>query len=512
MNEKVRCIRCVFPCEVVVDVLLLSRLQFALTILFHYIFPTLTIGLSAVLIYLEAHWLWTNDPIYRNAVKFWAKIYGLNFAMGVATGIVMEFQFGTNWGAYSRYVGDVFGSALAAEGIFAFFLESGFLSVMLFGWDRVSRGFHFFATTMVGLGSIFSSIWITVANSWQQTPAGFRIAERIVDGVVLRRAEIVDYWAMIFNPSTLHRLFHVWIGAFLVGAFFVMSISAWYLLKKRHAEFARRSFNDALLLALLLSSAQMFSGHLNAEMVGKYQPAKLAAFEGHFQTGEGGAPLYLFGWPDEAAEQVRLGAAIPGMLSFLLHGDLHQPVAGLKELRPLYGTPPVWISFQLYHFMISVGVLLLMISFYAMFCRFRGTLYRKTWLLWCFVIAVLPALLANEAGWAAAEVGRQPWVVYPLVTESGGVISGLRTSDALSEVLRSDQVMSSLMMFGILYLLLFSLWFYLLYRKIHQGPELGGAEIETSPREGGVVQAATVVADHRGGLADEPEEGGNDPE
>jgi cytochrome d ubiquinol oxidase subunit I len=209
------------------DVVLLSRLQFALTIMFHYIFPTLTIGLSVVLVFLEYRWLRTRDPIYLTAVKFWANLFGLGFAMGVVTGIVMEFQFGTNWAVYSRFVGDVFGSALAAEGIFAFFLESGFLAVMLFGWDRVSQGFHFFSTCMVALGSIFSSVWIVVANSWQQTPAGFHLVERTLHGVVRQRAEIVDFWAMVFNPSSMDRLVHVLLGCFLVGAFFVMSVSAW---------------------------------------------------------------------------------------------------------------------------------------------------------------------------------------------------------------------------------------------------------------------------------------------
>ena len=235
------------------DVVLLSRLQFALTIMFHYLFPPLTIGLGVVLVYLEAMYLRTKDPLYHTAARFWTRVFALNFAIGVATGIVMEFEFGTNWAVYSRFVGDVFGSALAAEGIFAFFLESGFLAILVFGWDRVSPATHFFATVMVSLGSIFSAIWIVVANSWQQTPAGHQIVQMtrdgqpwFVGGEPMIRAEIVDFWALVFNPSTLHRLIHVWIGAFIMGAFFVMSISAWYLLKKRHEEFARRSFSGAL--------------------------------------------------------------------------------------------------------------------------------------------------------------------------------------------------------------------------------------------------------------------------
>ncbi|MDX1762901.1 MAG: cytochrome ubiquinol oxidase subunit I [bacterium] len=486
------------------DVLLLSRLQFALTIMFHYIFPILTIGLSVVLVFLEWRWLRTDDPIYLTAVKFWARIFGLTFAVGVATGIVMEFQFGTNWSAFSRYAGDIFGSALAAEGIFAFFLESGFLSVLIFGWDRVSRRFHFFSTCMVALGSIFSSIWITVANSWQQTPAGFRISQRTVGDTVISRAELTDFWAMIFNPSSLHRLFHVWLGAFIVGAFFVMSVSAWYLLKGKHTYFAKRSFQDALLLATVLSTLQFVSGHLNAHMVAEQQPAKLAAFEGLFTTPDGGAPLYLFGWPDETEGEVKGGLALPGMLSFLLHGNFREPVPGLDRLEASYGSPPVWISFQAYHGMLTIGTLFVMATLYASWCRLRGTIYRKRWLLWFFVFAVAPSVAANELGWAAAETGRQPWVVYPTVTAGGEVVGGLRTAQALSEAVSRGEVAGSIIMFGLVYALLFSLWFYILNSKIQHGPDYTDAGI-TEPDEKGVVRAATTLADHRGGLTGDRE-------
>ncbi len=453
------------------DVLLLSRLQFSLTIMFHYIFPTLTIGLSVVLVFLEWRWLRSRDPIYLSAVKFWANLFGLGFAMGVVTGIVMEFQFGTNWAVYSRFVGDVFGSALAAEGIFAFFLESGFLAIMLFGWDRVSPRFHFFSTCMVALGSIFSSVWITVANSWQQTPAGFHLVERTVHGVVRQRAEIVDFWAMVFNPSSVDRLVHVLLGCFLVGAFFVMSVSAWYLLHGRHREFARRSFADALLLATVLSVAQLVSGHSNAEMVATHQPAKLAALEGHFETGTGGAPLYLFGWPDEQAKRVRWGVAVPGLLSFLVHGDVHTPVPGLDELAPRYGSPPVWLTFQVYHAMVGIGMLFIASTLYAFWCLRRGTLFQKRWLLWFFVFAVGLAFAANELGWAAAEVGRQPWLVYPTVGEGGELVGGLRTADGISESVRAGQVLGSIIIFGVIYALLFALWNFVFHRKIQHGPE-----------------------------------------
>ena len=289
------------------DVVLLSRLQFALTIAFHYIFPPLTIGMSVVMVYLEAQHLRTGDPMFDKAGKFWTRIFALNFAIGVATGIVMEFQFGTNWAAYSRFVGDVFGSALAAEGIFAFFLESGFLALLVFGWDRVSARMHLVATVMVAFGSIFSSIWIVVANSWQQTPAGHHVVPvlrdgkaLVIDGQAVMRAEIVDFWALVFNPSTVQRLAHVLIGAFILGAFFVMSISAWYLLKKIHVEFAKKSFSGALIFATLASLAALVSGHFQANTVSRYQPAKLAAFEGHYTSGPG--DMSLFGVPDDATE------------------------------------------------------------------------------------------------------------------------------------------------------------------------------------------------------------------
>ena len=476
------------------DVLLLSRLQFAFTIMFHYLFPPLTIGLSVVLVYLEAMWLRSGDRRYHDAAKFWTRIFGLNFAMGVVTGIVMEFEFGTNWAVYSRYVGDVFGSALAAEGIFAFFLESGFLAVLLFGWDRVSKGFHFFATCMVCIGGIFSSIWITVANSWQQTPTGFQLVEREINGHIFQRAEITDFWAMVFNPSSIDRLVHVWIGAFILGAFFVMSVSAWYLLKGRHLDFAKRSFTGALLLATVSSLAQLVSGHSNASMVAEHQPAKLAAFEGHFETGP--ADLYLLGIPDGEAGRVKYGLKIPGGLSFLIHGDFDAPVAGLNELDDTYGRPPLFISFQAYHAMVGIGMLFIASTLYASWCLWRGTLFTKRWLLWYFVFAVLLAFAANELGWVAAEVGRQPWIVYPSFNGAGQMIGGLRTSDGLSESVTAEHVLASIIMFGVIYGMLFVLWIFLLNKKIQHGPD-----IEEPKGEGtGIVSAATAIADHRDSL------------
>ena len=276
------------------DAMFLSRIQFAVTIAFHYLFPPLSIGLGLLLVFMEGLYLKTKNPLYHQMTRFWVKIFGLIFALGVASGIVMEFQFGTNWSTYSRYVGDVFGSALAAEGIFAFFLESGFLAILLFGWNKVKPKTHFFSTIMVCLGAHFSAVWIVVANSWQQTPAGHHIVQTETGF----RAEIVDFWQMVFNPSSMDRLSHVYMGAWQAGAFFVLSVSAYYLLKKKHIEFSKTSFKIALVLAAFASTLQLVTGHSSAVGVSEHQPAKLAAMEAHYPENEP-APLYLFGWVNE---------------------------------------------------------------------------------------------------------------------------------------------------------------------------------------------------------------------
>ena len=480
------------------DVAMLARIQFALTIMFHYLFPPLTIGLGVVLVYLEGMFLRTRDPLYESAAKFWTKIFGLNFALGVVTGIVMEFEFGTNWAVYSRYVGDVFGSALAAEGIFAFFLESGFLALLLFGWNVVGPKMHFFATVMVAVGGIFSSIWITVANSWQQTPAGHVIQDHFINGINSPRAEIVDFWAMVFNPSSVERLIHVWLGAFILGAFFVMSISAWYLLQGRHLEFAKRSFTGGLMLAAICSLAQLASGHLAAKTVAEHQPAKLAAMEGQFVTGAH-APMHLFGWPDEHTGTVRYPIAIPGMLSWLVHGDVDAEVAGFDTLESNWGRPPVWLTFQSYHLMISIGMMFIVSTLYASYLRFRNRLFEKRWLLWYFVFAVLFAFAANEAGWVTAEVGRQPWIVYPTLHD-GQLSGGLRTNQAISEAVTAEQVLGSIIMFAVIYFFLFVLWIVLLNSKIQKGPE-PVMPPDHSPLER-VIDAASRRVDHESSLTE----------
>jgi cytochrome d ubiquinol oxidase subunit I len=478
------------------DVLVLSRMQFALTIMFHYLFPPLSIGLGAIMVLMEGAYLRTGNPRYHAMTRFWTNIFAANFAMGVATGIVMEFQFGTNWAGYSRFVGDVFGSALAAEGIFAFFLESGFLAVLVFGWDRVSKGMHFVATLMVSLGSIFSAVWIVVANSWQHTPAGSE--------VVGDRALITDFWAMVFNPSSLHRLGHVILGSFILGAFFVMSISAFYVLCGRHPDLARKSFLLALWFGAASSLAMGLSGHLQGREVARTQPAKLAAFEGHFETGP--APLYLVGWPDPAGEKVNYGLAIPGGLSLLVHDDFSAHVTGLNEFRP-EDRPPVGVPFFCYHLMIGLGSAFIGLTLLALFFHWRGTLFEKRWLLWVFVFAVAGPYLANQAGWVATEVGRQPFAVYPSKVSldrrdaDGKVMmeGGLRTADGLSnrEVVDAGRVLGSIAMFSTVYLLLFVVWVYVLHSKVRHGPdEEPAAPQTTSPAS--LYEAAARLKEHAG--------------
>lgn len=486
--------------KLTMDVVFLSRIQFALTIMFHYLFPPLTIGMGLVLVHLDWKWLRTSDPMYEQAAKFWTKIFALNFAMGVATGIVMEFEFGTNWATYSRFVGDVFGSALAAEGIFAFFLESGFLSVLVFGWDRVSRPVHFFATCMVALGSLFSSIWIVIANSWQQTPAGSHIVPMmrdgkpwVIDGETMMRAEVHDFWAMVFNPSTVHRLIHVWLGCFIMGAFFVLSICAWYILRQRHEEFAKRSFRGALILATTSTLCIGVSGHFQARSVYRHQPAKFAAFEAHFQTGEGAAAMSLIGWPDDDAGKVHGEIAIPGLLSFLLHDNFEGQVLGLNEFRPEHRAS-TRIPFFSYRLMIGCGMFFLGLTTYGCWRLYRNTLYSSRPLMLTFLVAVVPAIAANQAGWVATEVGRQPWIVHPVIERnaSGAIvrdtdgfvkykeveepngakrIAGLMTTEGVSTAVRSEQVLRSIVMFGFLYMLLGIVWLYVLHSKIQHGPE-----------------------------------------
>ncbi|GAB2676652.1 cytochrome ubiquinol oxidase subunit I [Flavihumibacter cheonanensis] len=452
------------------DVEILSRIQFAFTIAFHYIYPPLSIGLGLILVIMEGLYLKTGLKIYEDMTRFWIRIFALIFGLGVATGIIMEFEFGTNWATYSKYVGDIFGSALAAEGIFAFALESGFLGILLFGWNRVSSKVHFLSTIMVFLGSMFSAVWIVVANSWQQTPAGYHI----VGEGLQARAEITDFWEMVFNPSSMERLSHVWIGAFLAGAFLVLSVHAYYIRKGKHLEIAKPGFKIALAVATIFSLAQLFTGHKSADGVAKNQPAKLAALEGHYDS-SAVADMYLMGWVNNKT-QTTTGIKIPGGLSFLLHQDFKTPVTGLNAFKPEDRPGQVNAVFQFYHIMVAIGMLLIALTLYASWLWWRGKLFENKWLMGVFVWAVLLPQVANQAGWFAAEMGRQPWVVYNL----------LRTSDALSKAVKAEQVLVSLILFTLVYSILLVLFLYLLNKKIKHGPEL------TAPADEKEVEAKSI--------------------
>jgi cytochrome d ubiquinol oxidase subunit I len=368
---------------------LLARIQFAFTVAFHYIYPPLSIGLGLLMVLFESLYIRTRNQKFHTLAKFWTKIFALTFGIGVVTGIVMEFEFGTNWAVYSRYVGDVFGSALAAEGIFAFALESGFLGVLLFGWNRVKPWVHLVSTIGVFLGSMFSAIWIVVANSWQQTPAGFHI----VGEGIQARAEITDFWAMVFNPSSMERLMHVWIGAFLAGAFLVMSVHAYYLVKNRYVEISRTAFQIALVVAGVFSLLQLATGHKSADGVAVNQPAKLAALEGHFEA-SAPADMYLVGWVNEEKEEV-YGLKVPGGLSFLLDYDFDVPVTGLHAFPADERPGQVNAIFQFYHFMVLIGMGMIVLTLFGLFLWWRKVLFERKWVLWIFVFAVFLPQIAN---------------------------------------------------------------------------------------------------------------------
>jgi cytochrome d ubiquinol oxidase subunit I len=437
-----------------VDVGVLARLQFALTIGFHYIYPPLSIGLGMMLVVVEAMSLATKNPLYHQMARFFTRIFGLVFAIGVATGIVMEFEFGTNWAAYSRFVGDVFGSALAAEGLFAFFLESGFLALLLFGWDRIGPRLHFLSTVAVCLGAHFSAIWIIVANSWMQTPAGYHV---VADAAGRPRAEVTDFWAVVFNPSSVDRLVHTVVGAWATGAFFVLSISAYYLLKRRHEAFARASMRIGLCLAALAIIASIGTGDLSARLVARYQPEKFAAMEGVMEA-LAPAGLHVVGWVDDANQHVT-GIEIPGLLSWMITGDAAAPIPGVKAF-PRGDLPPLNATFQAFHLMVAIGMMLAALVACGLAFLPKGRLFQTRWLLWLFVGAVVGPQIANQLGWATAELGRQPWIVYRV----------MRTVDGLSPVVQAPQVVFSLVLFTLIYVLLLALFLFLLNEKIQHGP------------------------------------------
>ena len=435
---------------------LLSRIQFALTASFHFIFPPISMGLGLMLVAMGIVYLRTKDPKWRQLSFFWVKIYGIVFAMGVATGVVQEFEFGMNWADYSRFVGNVFGSLLAAEGVFAFMLEGGFLGLMLFGGNRLGPRLWLFSIFMVTFGAHFSALWIMMANAWMQTPAGYTIAQDSAPA----RAVMTDFWEVVFTPSFIPKLLHVWAASWTVGSALMLSVSAWYLLRKRHVDLALSNIRLALPFFILFSFTNLFIfGPNQAIEVTNEQPLKLASMEGLWES-TSCAPMYLLGWVDEAT-QTTSGFNIPCLLSFLAYQDIHATVAGIDSFAP-DPTPPINLLFQVYHVMINAAPLLAGIAGLAgLWYIWDRRLLRSRFVLWLLVLSVFFGEIAITAGWWTAEVGRQPWVVYDV----------LLTADGVSPTLSGLDVALSLGMFLVMYALLFVLFIYLTNRKIQAGPD-----------------------------------------
>ena len=438
------------------DGVFLSRIQFAITVGFHFLFPPLTIGLAWLLVIVEGLAWKTRAPAYEQAGRFFGKLLGLTFAMGVATGIVMEFQFGTNWAEYSKFVGDIFGAPLAAEALFAFFLESVFLGLYLLGRGRVRKGLHWFAILMVAVGSTISAFWILVANSWQQTPAGFEFNE------TLGRAELVDFWAAVFNPSTLPRFFHTMVAALVSGAFLAIGVSAALLRKDAENQPARKMMKVAVVLGLIAAIMVAHpTGHEHARQVARTQPEKFAAIEGIYES-QNGASLVVFGLvkedPPRLDAEVRL--PIPGSLSWLAFGDANAKIEGLNSFAA-DAIPPLWLTFVSFHNMVILGTLFILLLLWAAVQLARGKLWHSRRLLKLLILAIPLPLVACQFGWVTAEVGRQPWIVYRL----------LRTSDAASTAVSVGEVWFSLILFSAIYLALLILYLFMLVREVKHGPQ-----------------------------------------
>jgi cytochrome d ubiquinol oxidase subunit I len=440
------------------DAVLLARIQFALTIGFHYIFPPLTIGLGWMIFMYNTRYQKNESPVFRQLAQFWTKVFAITFVIGVATGITMEFQFGTNWANYSRFVGDIFGAPLAAEGVFAFFLESSFLGILLYGKKKVSQKMYWFSSLMVALGATMSAFWIVVANSWQQTPAGFELVTEMVNGVEVQKAVLTDFWAAVFNPSTLPRYTHVIGGALLVGTFFVLGTSAWMVLKGRHTDFMKESLKSAVIPSLLAVFIVVGIGHAHALQVAEQQPAKLASYEGLWNT-QTNAPMILFGIPNEKTQQTDFAIEVPGMLSVLIDGTTSHEVQGLNDFAA-EDRPPLLMTFFSFHLMLYLGGWFALLAGIALVLKFRGKLENKLFL-WAAAFTVPLPFICNELGWMAAEIGRQPWTVYNLQ----------RTKDAVSLSVSAGEILASIIMFSLIYSLLFGLWIYLLRRQFRKGPE-----------------------------------------
>ena len=432
----------------IMDVLTLSRLQFAAATLFHFLFVPLTLGLSILVAIMETIYVRTRDETYLRMTKFWGKIFLINFAVGVVTGITLEFQFGTNWSRYSAYVGDIFGPLLAIEATVAFFLESTFIAVWVFGWKKLSARAHAATIWVVAGASSLSAVWILLANGWMQNPVGYTIRNG--------RAELTDFVAVLTQKFAVLEILHVLAGAYILSGFFVMGVSAYHLLRRQHTPFFNKSFRIGLIFALIFSFGEVLEGHFHAEEVAEAQPLKMAAMESHWHT-MSHAPIYLFLIPDEKNERnlVEIGA-IPGGLSLLSHGSADAQVKGILDY-PEDERPPVAITFVAFRIMVALGFLFPLLTALGWFLR--GRLESNRWYLRVMLWAIPLPYIALQAGWIVTEVGRQPWIVY-------GV---MRTSDAVSS-LAVSQVALSLTAFVVLYSLLGVAAFYVIAKYARKGP------------------------------------------
>lgn len=439
---------------------LLSRIQFAFTLTFHYIYPPLSIGLSLALVFMEGMYLKTKHKIWENMTKYWVRIFALTFALGVATGIPLQFSLGTNWAPYSRFIGDVFGSALSAEGFFAFLVEGGFLGVLLFGWDKVKPSIHFLSTLLVAFGAHFSAFWIVSANSWMQYPSAYRVITE-PDGTKV--AEVTNWWEMLFNPMAIDHIVHVLLGAWLTGAFLIISIASYYLLKKRYPEFSQKSMKVGVFIAFAAGILQLIAADSLAKGIAKHNPTKLAAMEGLFTTQEY-ATAYAVGWVDTKNKKT-YGIGVPGLLSFLVSYNPKTTVQGLDAVSQ-DEWPWIQAVFQSYHLMILSWILMMIAAILGIYMWWRNVWVLPKFWHWFLVISVGFPQIGNLAGWYSACMGRQPWVVYKLMKTSEGFSANITITDALI----------SLTMFVIMYLLFFVLFLFLLDRKIKHGQNLESDE------------------------------------